>query len=96
MQDVQEEARLAADDAAELRNQVHRHESGQPSAASGKTPEHVNIPRLKKQAARATAKAENKQSKASDESTSIGSHLESASVRNSSHHIDMLSRTCLA
>lgn len=71
MQDLGEEARLAEARAAELRNQVHKYESGQPSAASGKTPEHANIPRLKKQAAKATQKAKQQRKGAQNETSAI-------------------------
>ena len=80
MQDVSEEARVAAGQAMELRNEVHRYESGQPSAASGKTSEHANIPRLKKQAARASDKAKREQESARAESKNIKQRMDSVAV----------------
>lgn len=75
-----EEARLAEAKAAELRNQVHMYESGQPSAASGKTPEHANVPRLRKQAAKATEKAKQQQKLAKSESSDIGQRMRPAAA----------------
>ncbi|KAK9821389.1 hypothetical protein WJX74_007849 [Apatococcus lobatus] len=74
-QELGEEARLAEAKAGELRNQVHKYESGQPSAASGKTPEHANIPQLKKQAAKATQKAKTQKKSAKRESSDIGQRI---------------------
>lgn len=79
-QDLGEEARLAEARAAELRNQVHKYESGQPSAASGKTPEHANIPRLKKQAAKATQKAKQQRKGAKSERSDIGERISPVKV----------------
>ncbi|KAK9864413.1 hypothetical protein WJX84_010166 [Apatococcus fuscideae] len=81
MEDTQQDLRVgprkAGAQASKLQNQVHQAESarGQLGAASGKTPEEVNVPRLEKKATKAQRKAKQAQEKAQEESEQIGERI---------------------
>ena len=83
LQDLRVGPRKAGAQASKLQNQVHQAESarGQLGAASGKTPEEVNVPRLEKKATKAQRKAKQAQEKAQEESEQLGERIGQVEVK---------------